>query len=99
MTQNLGSAPVQTSTVVEEFTIQGTQLTSTIGKLLHEGNVRRITVKRNGELVADIPFAVGLLSFGLAPAVVIPGAFGLLLTGFTIQVLRVNEQPTTYTVE
>jgi hypothetical protein len=27
----------------------------------------------------------------VAPAVVIPGAFGLLLTGFTIQVVRVEE--------
>ena len=40
----------------EEFHVMGEQLVTTAEQLLHEGNVRRILIKHEGQTVLEIPF-------------------------------------------
>jgi hypothetical protein len=92
MTQTATLPKTKPDDVIEELVIPGEQLTDSFRQILREGNIRRILVKRQGEILLEIPFTFGLLFAGLAPAVAFPGLFGLVLIGCNIEIVRVKEQ-------
>lgn len=69
-------------------TVRGTDIIDTIKHIVHEGNVRRITVKHDGATVAEFPLTVGVVGTALAPAVAAMGAIAALLTDCTIDIER-----------
>lgn len=73
-------------TTREELQIKGEQLLTTVKKLIHEGNVRRIIIKQEGHTVAEFPMTVGVVGVVLAPALAAVGAISALLTNCTIEV-------------
>lgn len=81
-------------TTREELQIKGEQLLTTVKKLIHEGNVRRIIIKQEGHTVAEFPLTVGVVGVVLAPALAAVGAISALLTNCTIEVER-TEPPIT----
>ena len=72
----------------EEWQVKGEDLVATFKKLLHEGNVRRIIVKHEGETAVEIPLTVGVVGTLLAPWLAAVGAMGALLTNCTVEVVR-----------
>jgi len=72
----------------DRVTIRGTEIIASIKHIVHEGNVRRITVKHDGEIVAEFPLTVGVVGATLAPAVAALGAIAALLTDCTIEIER-----------
>ena len=65
-------------TVKKEFKVAGDKLMATVKKLLHEGNVRRISIKNKGRTLLEIPLtagvAVGALAIVITPILAAVGA-------------------------
>lgn len=76
----------------EEFHIVGEQLAATVEQLLHEGNIRRIIVKREGQTILEIPLTIGFVGVVIAPVLAAVGAIGALVTNCTIEVVRVESE-------
>ncbi len=60
----------------EEFEVTAGNVIKKITELIHEGNVRRITLKREGKTLIDIPVNVGV-TVGAITALVAPLLLGL----------------------
>ena len=72
----------------EEVQVMGDQLVSTVERLIHEGNVRRIIIKQEGRTVLEIPLTVGVVGALVAPMLAAVAAIGAAVTNCTIEVIR-----------
>jgi Domain of unknown function (DUF4342) len=79
---------------VHSLRATGNELLATIKYLIHEGKVRRITVKQEGHIIAEFPLAVGVVGAALAPPLAAIGAITALVTDCTIEIERDDDQPT-----
>ena len=78
----------------EEFKVSGQDVQKKVKNLLHEGNIRKITIKdRNGNVVLAIPLTVGVIGAVVAPVLAAVGAVAALLTECTITVERKDNKP------
>jgi Domain of unknown function (DUF4342) len=77
---------------IEELQVMGEQLLSRIRELVHEGNVRRIIIKQEGNTILEIPLTVGIAGVLLAPVWAAIGVLGALLAQCSIEVVR-SESP------
>ena len=79
----------------EEFKVNGDVLVAEIKKLLHEGNVRRITIKtEQGQTLIEVPLTVGVVG-GVVGAVLLPvwaaiGAIAALAARLTLVIEKVE---------
>jgi hypothetical protein len=74
----------------EEFKINGSELVAKIKELIHEGNIRRISIKNEeGVTVLEIPLTVTAIGIVLAPVLAAVGAIAALVTKCTIVVEKV----------
>jgi hypothetical protein len=81
---------------VEEFSINGDELLAKVRQLVHEGNVRRLTIKNEkGDTLVVIPLTVGVIGAALLPVFAAIGALAALATRCTIVVERAAESKTT----
>jgi hypothetical protein len=94
MTQTDPYANVEpkTSYGVEELQVMGEQLLAKVKELVHEGNVRRIIIKQEGNTILEIPLTFGVAGVILAPAWAAIGVLGALLAQCSIEVVR-SEKP------
>jgi len=73
----------------EEFKIDGEELLAKVRQLIHEGNVRRISIRNEkGETVLEIPLTIGAVGIVLAPVLAAVGAAAALLARCSIVVER-----------
>ena len=71
----------------EEFRVEGERLLTKIKDLIHEGNIRRISIKdKEGKTVMEIPMTIGVVGILLAPQLAAIGAIAALLTEATVVV-------------
>jgi len=76
----------------EEFQVDGDALLSRLRELIHEGNIRRITIKNEeGKALMDIPLTFGVVGALLAPQLAAIGAIAALVTRCTIVVEKETE--------
>ena len=69
----------------EEFRVDGEQLLAKVKELIHEGNIRRITIKNEkGETVIEIPLTLGAIGALLVPTLAAVGAIAALVTKCSI---------------
>ncbi|HEX7172970.1 MAG TPA: DUF4342 domain-containing protein [Candidatus Limnocylindria bacterium] len=81
-------------TRVQEFTIDGDQLLATVKELVHEGNVRRLTIKsEEGRTLLEVPLTIGVIGAALLPVFAAIGALAALATRCTIVVEREAQAP------
>jgi Domain of unknown function (DUF4342) len=79
----------------EEFTIHGEAVVAKIKELVHEGNIRRITIKdESGQTLIEIPLTLGVVGAVLMPVWAAIGAIAALAVKLTIVIERVDEGPT-----
>jgi CBS domain-containing protein len=77
---------------IEEFEIDGDKVVVEVKKLLHEGKIRRITIKNEkGETLLEIPLLVGIIGAALLPVLAAVGALGALVARLRIVVEKVEE--------
>ena len=80
---------------VEEFVVSGESVIGTIKDLLHEGNVRRVSLQtEDGKALIEVPLTIGLAA-GTAAALLAPvwaaiGAIAALVVKLKIVVERVE---------
>jgi hypothetical protein len=67
----------------EEFQVHGEEIVAKIKELLHEGNIRRVSIRNEeGRTLVDIPLTIGVVA-----AI---GAIAALLTHATIVIEKVE---------
>ena len=73
----------------ESFKVSGDGLLAKVKQLIHEGNVRKITIKdATGRTVVELPLTIGVVGAVLAPVLAAVGAVAALVTDCTIEVER-----------
>ncbi len=78
----------------EEFRVNGEAVVGKIKELIHEGNIRRITIKNDkGETLIEIPLTVGVVGVVFLPVWAAIGAMAALAANLTIVVEKVNGAP------
>jgi len=75
----------------ESFRVEGGQLLDRFKQLVHEGNVRRIVIKRDDKTLVEFPLTIGVVGAALLPPLAAVGAIAALVAECTIEVER--EQP------
>jgi hypothetical protein len=71
----------------------GSELLGTIKNLIHEGNVRRISITQEGRTIAEFPLTFGVVGAALAPVLAAAGAIAALVTDCTIEIERNADLP------
>lgn len=85
-------------TITERFSIAGHELVDFVKKLIADGNVRRLIIRRpSGETLIEVPLTAGIAVGGtltlLAPVIAAVGAVAALLAKFEVDVERIDESP------
>jgi hypothetical protein len=85
-------------TITERFTVAGNELVDFVKKLIADGNVRRLIIRRpSGEALIEVPLTAGIAVGGaltlLAPVIAAVGAIAALLAKFEVDVERIDEPP------
>lgn len=76
----------------EELKIEGGKVLDTIKELIHQGNIRRITLKNEeGKTLIEIPLTLGLVGAALLPVFAAVGALAAVATRLVIAVERVED--------
>lgn len=77
----------------EEFKVSGDSLLSKIREIVHEGNIRRITIKNEeGQSLIEIPLTLGVIGAVLLPVWAAIGAIAALAVNFRIVVEKVEDK-------
>jgi len=77
---------------IEEFEVDGDRVVETVKRLVHEGNIRRITIKdHDGRSLLEIPLTLGLVGAALLPVWAALGALAALVTKCRIVVEKIEE--------
>ncbi|MGD8274798.1 MAG: DUF4342 domain-containing protein [Thiohalocapsa sp.] len=84
--------------ITERFTVAGGELVDFVKKLIADGNIRRLVIRRpSGEALIEIPLTAGIVAGGaltlLAPVIAAVGAIAALLAKFEVDVERIDEPP------
>lgn len=75
---------------VEEFRVKGDEMVAKVKEIVHEGNVRRLTIKNeDGKTLVEMPLTVGVLGVLLLPMWAALGAIAALVADCTISVEKV----------
>ena len=77
----------------EEFTINGDQLIGRIKELLHEGDIRQITIKNeDGKVLLTVPLTIGVAGAAatmiVAPVLAALGALAAIVARLTVVIER-----------
>jgi DNA-binding Lrp family transcriptional regulator len=76
----------------EEHKVSGERLLSRVKELVHEGNIRRITIKNDaGHTLMEFPLTVGVVGAVLLPIWVAIGALAALAANYTLVVEKVDK--------
>jgi len=80
-------------TRTEVFSINGEELVSTVKKLVHEGNIRRIAIEnKDGRTLLEVPLTLGVVGALLLPTLAALGALAAIVTECKIVVERIDEE-------
>ena len=79
---------MEARTYWETFKAEGEAAVEKLRALIHEGNVRRVTIKHEGHSIAEFPLVVGVIGAVFAPVLAAVGALAAVLTECTIEVER-----------
>jgi len=76
---------------IEEFEVTGDKVVETVKRLVHEGNIRRITIKdSDGRSLIEIPLTLGVVGAVLVPVLAALGALAALVTRCTIVIEKLE---------
>jgi hypothetical protein len=75
----------------ETVEVKGDDLLAKIKEIVHEGNVRRITINdKDGRRLMEIPLTIGVVGVVVAPVLAAVGALAALVAECTIEIERVE---------
>jgi Domain of unknown function (DUF4342) len=86
----MSTDPIKT----EELKLRGDTLVAKLKEIVHEGNIRRITIKNeDGHTLIEIPLTVGVVGALLLPVWAAIGAIAALAVNLIILVERNDDLP------
>jgi hypothetical protein len=80
-----------TNATKESFKLDANEIGDKLKELVHEGNVRRISVKRGDDVIAEFPLTAVVVGAVIAPVLAALGAIAALAANCTIEVERTPE--------
>jgi hypothetical protein len=84
----------QLDRIYEQFKVHSQDLANKVGDLIHEGNVRRITIKdERGHTFMEIPLTVAAIGVVVAPILAAVGAIATVVSKFDVVVERTPPGP------
>jgi len=90
-------------THMDEMKVKGTQLVGKVKEIMEEGNARRVTIRKEGRTLLELPLTVGVggatAAVFLMPTLAAVGALAALVTDVDVIVERVAEEVTEVPVE
>lgn len=73
----------------ETYQVRGEELLKKVKELIHQGNIRKITIKnKEDKVLVQFPLTIGVVGTLLAPALAAIGAIAALVTECSITVER-----------
>ena len=79
------------TTKTQEFKMSGDTLLGNLKKLVHEGDIRRITIKNEeGHTLIEIPLTLGVVGALVLPVAAAVGALAALAANVTIMIERID---------
>jgi len=79
------------TTTTQEFTLRGEAVLAKLKELVHEGNIRRITLQNEeGHTLIEIPLTLGVVGALLIPVWAAVGAIAALAANLTVKVERTD---------
>lgn len=69
---------------------KGEEVVNEIKKIIDKGNVTRLTIKRKGEVILNLPITAGAVGMIAAPFLSLAGLTAALLAECTIEILKDN---------
>lgn len=72
----------------ERIQVSGQELVDKVRDLIHEGNVRRILIKKDDQVLIEFPVTVGAVGVILVPTLAALGVIAALVTRCTLEVVR-----------
>jgi hypothetical protein len=86
------SATTEEEVRIETIEVKGDNLLHKIKEIVHEGNVRRITItSEEGNKLLEIPLTLGVVGVVLLPVFAAVGALAALVTDCTLKIERVEK--------
>ncbi len=79
----------------EEIFVRGNELVEKIKEIVRKGNINRLRVKQDDQVLIEIPVTAGVVGALVAPQLAIIGAVAALVSKCTVEIER-NEEPETY---
>ena len=81
------------ATITEEFKVVGEDLVNKVKEIIHEGNVRKITIHdKSGKELMSFPLTVGVVGTVFLPVLAAVGAMAAMVTECSITVEREEEK-------
>lgn len=78
----------------ETFSTTGSEVVDKVKEIIKKGNVTKIRIKKDDNVVLDIPVTAGAISAIIIPQLTLVGAALALITNCTIEVERPNKEVT-----
>jgi len=78
----------ETKGIFEEFEVAADELVGKVKQLLHEGNVRRIVVKKDNNIIMEVPLTIAAIGIIGAPVLAAVGAIAAFVGNYKIVVER-----------
>ena len=76
----------------EEIRVKGDDLVAKVKELVHEGNIRRLSIEDDeGKVLFEIPLTIGVVGALLLPHLAALGAIAALVTDCTIVVEKAED--------
>lgn len=79
---------IESEAQTNQYTVPVNQAVAKVKELLKQGNVTRIRILHQGNVIVDVPVTVGVIAAILAPVMAAVGAVAALATKCTIEVER-----------
>ncbi|HBF39989.1 MAG TPA: hypothetical protein DDW50_22120 [Firmicutes bacterium] len=79
----------------EEIYVRGNELVEKIKEIVRRGNVNRLRVKQDDQVLVEIPVTAGVVGALLAPQLAIIGAVAALVSKCTVEIEKI-EKPEVY---
>lgn len=79
----------------EKIEVSGEELLATFKELVHEGNIRKVTIlNEDGHKIVEIPLTVGVVGALLLPSLAAIGAIAAIVTKCTLEIERDDGEAT-----
>ena len=91
---SLNQREIDMTSRTQEFKLHGDTVVGKLKELIHEGDIRRITIQNeDGHTLIEIPLTIGVVGALLLPVWAAVGAIAALVAHLTLVVERTDELP------